>query len=486
MKHPAINLLFATTSLLATSILAGASTAQGSATNDKRIVSITDFGAAADEQLQTEKIQAAIDFCFQHGGGEVQVPTGKFLTGGIRLRSGVTLHLLKGAVLAGSRNPDDYSAYLNDKIEPLDASRITTTLWRPAKNQDRDNSFIKMVGSRWNNALIRAINAENIAIIGEEGSFLDGSNCYDETGEEHYRGPHCIGMHNCRGITLRGYTVRNSANWAHAIFYSENITAEHVTVLAGHDGLHVRSCDNVKIERCHFYTGDDCVAGFDDNNVVVRDCDLNTACSGMRFGGHNVLVENCRFFGPAKYLFRGSLTKEEKRTGVQSSTATSHRYNMLSAFTYFSDFTLNVREQPGNIIIRNCTIENTDRLLHYNFSGNEPWQKNRPLRDIRFENITASGVSMPLDIYGDTNTPVIVDIKDMDFTFRQGSDNVSFIHACNYERITLDKVNIKGIGNVPLIKTWSKGIIEMKDVKCDVPEDRRIVPATEKFFSRPI
>lgn len=449
-----------------------------------RIVSITDFGAKPDGELQTARIQAAIDHCFQHGGGEVQIPAGKFRTGGLRLRSRVTLHLLQGATLAGSRNPEDYFGYLHDKIEPLAPSRITDVPWRPASDPQRDQAFIQTVGSRWSNGLIRAIDAENIAIIGEKGSVLDGCDCYDEKGEEHYRGPHCISMHNCRGITLRGYTVKNSANWAHAIFYSDGITAENLTVLAGHDGIHVSACDHIKVHHCRFYTGDDCVAGFDNNNVVVTDCDLNTACSGLRFGGHDVLVENCRFFGPANYLFRGSLTKEEKRTGAVS--AAPHRYNMLSAFTYYSDFSLKVRKQPGKIVIRNCTIENTDRLLHYNFSGNETWQKNRPLHDIRFENIIASGVSMPLDVYGDTNCPVVVELKNMDFTFRKGCDNVDFIHACNYERITLDRVSVKGTGSAPLVKTWSKGTIELKDVKCDIPEPRRVVPATEPFFSKPI
>jgi len=450
-------------------------------------VSITDFGAVPDGELQTGKIQAAIDACFLRGGGEVRVPAGRFRTGGIRLRSRVTLHLMQGAVLCGSRNPEDYFGYLADKVEPLDPERmITGSVWRPARDPERDNAFIRKSGSRWNNALIRAINAEDVAIIGEEGAMIDGSDCYDEKGEEHYRGPHAIGMHNCRNITLRGYTVTNSANWAHAIFFSRDITAEDVTVVAGHDGIHLSSCDNIAVRRCRFYTGDDCVAGFDDNHVRVRDCDLNTACSGLRFGGRDVLIENCRIFGPAKYLFRGSLTKEEKSTGVAASSGASHRYNMLSAFTYYSDFSLNVRELPGDIVLRNCTIENTDRLLHYNFSGNETWQKNRPLHDIRFENITATGISMPLDVYGDTNTPVIVEMKNMDFTFRKGFDAVSFIHACNYERITLDGVTVKGAGRAPLIKTWSAGKIELKKVSCDIPEERRVVPATEKFFSRPI
>lgn len=451
----------------------------------KLIVRLFGEGAAPGNELQTERIQAAIDQCFLKGGGEVQIPAGKFHTGGLRLRTGVTLHLLKDAVLCGSRNPDDYFGYRSDKIEPLDPACITAAVWRPASDSDRDNAFMQKLGSRWNNALIRAIGAKNVAIIGDEGSVIDGSDCYDETGEEHYRGPHCIGMWNCRGITLRGYTVRNSANWAHAIYFSEDIAADDVTVIAGHDGIHVSSCDNVRVERCKFYTGDDCVAGFDNNNVIVRDCDLNTACSGLRFGGHEVLVERCRFFGPAKYLFRGSLTKEEKRSGVASSGG-KHRYNMLSAFTYYSDFSLKVRQEPGNIVVRDCGIENTDRLLHYNFSGNEPWQRNRPLRSIRFENIKASGVSMPLDVYGDAKTRVIVEMVNMDFTFRTGFDKVAFMHAGNYERISLENVTIKAAGSAPLIKTWSQGKIELKNVKSDIPEARQVVPATEPFHSKPI
>jgi len=451
---------------------------------NKTTVSVTSYGAVPNGELQTGSIQAAIDDCFLSGGGEVRIPEGNFRSGGIRLRSGVTLRLQRGAVLSGSRNPEDYYGHLHDNVEPLTPAQITDAPWRHAGDSDRDNAFMRTAGSRWNNALIRAIDAENIAVIGEVGSVLDGCDCYDEAGEEQYRGPHCVGMHNCRGVTLRGYTVKNSANWAHAIFFSEDITAEDITVLAGHDGIHVTACDNISVKNCRFHTGDDCVAGFDNHNVVLRDCELNTACSALRFGGNGVLVENCRIFGPAKHSFRGSLSTEEKRAGAPA--AAPRRRNMLSAFTYYSDFTMHVRKRPGNIVIRGCTIDNTDRLMHYNFSGNEPWQKNRPLHDIRFEDITAVGVSMPLDAYGDVDTPVVVELKNMDFTFREGFDNVSFLHACNYERITMDHVNIKGAGGAPLIKTWCEGNIEMKDVTCGIPEKRRVVPASEPFFSQPI
>ena len=86
---------------------------------------VKDFGAASDGTLQTEKIQSAIDACFIEGGGKVIIPEGEFLTGGIRLRSNITLYLKSGAILKGSRNPEDYFGYINDKIEPLSESEIT-------------------------------------------------------------------------------------------------------------------------------------------------------------------------------------------------------------------------------------------------------------------------------------------------------------------------------------------------------------------------
>ena len=40
---------------------------------------IKDYGAVPSDQLQTEKIQAAIDACFLAGGGEVVIPAGIFI-----------------------------------------------------------------------------------------------------------------------------------------------------------------------------------------------------------------------------------------------------------------------------------------------------------------------------------------------------------------------------------------------------------------------
>ncbi|UKI35527.1 MAG: hypothetical protein L6V93_15455 [Clostridiales bacterium] len=50
---------------------------------------------------------------------------------------------------------------------------------------------------------------------------------------------------------------------------------------------------------------------------------------------------------------------------------------MLSAFTYYADIAFPIDTKPGNIIVRECEINFADRLFHYNYSGNETWQKER-------------------------------------------------------------------------------------------------------------
>src|ERR1039458_8946694 len=71
---------------------------------------IRDFGAVGDGvTLNTQTIQAAIDRCTGDGGGTVVVPAGRFLTGTIRLKDHVVLHVSSGGALLGSDRAADYA-----------------------------------------------------------------------------------------------------------------------------------------------------------------------------------------------------------------------------------------------------------------------------------------------------------------------------------------------------------------------------------------
>ncbi len=419
---------------------------------------IAEFGAKSSDRLQTRAIQHAIDACFLAGGGEVRVPAGVYRMGGVRLRSKVTLHLESGSLLVGSRNPEDYTDYIHDVIEPI-------------KLQDRpDISSSVYPFSRWNNAIIRVINAENVAIIGEKGSFIDGSNCFDEQGEDSYRGPHGINIQDSRNIRLEGYTLRNCGNWAHAIFKTRDIVARKVTVYAGHDGFDVRTCDNVLIEECNFTTGDDAIAGYDNNDVIIRRCFLNSSCAAMRFGGNHVRVEDCEAVGPGNYAHRYTLRRELQRIGAE--TDDSCRHNMPCFFLYYCDFRANPRRTPEDILIKNCRIVQADRLVTLDFSPQQMWCCNRSLAGIRFENCRIEALSHPARIYGDEKEKLTFEMEDVVMTAREGFEDACLFEAKHYKAISLKNVQLKGFRD-PRLLLRTEGRVDVQGgtpVRCVVEE----------------
>lgn len=68
---------------------------------------VTKFGAKGDGKTDASSaIRKAIEACAKAGGGRVVVPEGTFLTGPIRLKSRVDLHLAKGNRIEGTVDVD--------------------------------------------------------------------------------------------------------------------------------------------------------------------------------------------------------------------------------------------------------------------------------------------------------------------------------------------------------------------------------------------
>ena len=398
----------------------------------------------------TATLQKAFDDCFLAGGGTVTVEKGEYRVKGLRLRSDTTLLLKGGAVLTASRNCDDYEILAGDKVEPVPAEDFAPGVFWVTPSKRKTNDHILKCASRWNNAVIRILRARNVRIVGEPGSLIDGRDSYDPVGEEHFRGVHGISVHDSTNCAFSGYAIRNTGNWAHNVWRSADLRFEKLSILGGHDGIHFSTCDRVDISDCTMKTGDDCVSGFDNEDVTVRNCVFNTACSAFRFGGRRVLAESCRAYGPAEYPIRNSLPKADQISGSHGRPGAGWR-TMLALFTYYSDFTINVRHDPGEITVRNCSVENAQRFLHYNFSGNETWQKNRPLRSIRFENVEATGLSLSLCAYGDKDAPLSLSLKDCRLAFKKPQREL--VRAAHVESMTLDGVKAEGVDG-PCARSW--------------------------------
>lgn len=71
---------------------------------------VRDYGAKGDgKTLDSPAINAAIEAAVADGGGQVFLPAGIYLSGSIRLKSNIDLHLSPGCTLLAA--PDEMNAY---------------------------------------------------------------------------------------------------------------------------------------------------------------------------------------------------------------------------------------------------------------------------------------------------------------------------------------------------------------------------------------
>lgn len=363
---------------------------------------------------ETEEIQSRIDEAASAGGGRVDVSAGDHFVRSLLLKSGVRLHLKPYARLVGSRNPESYC---------MDLSKVS----------DRNQ-----VKRRWSNAMIRIVNAHDVAVTGETGSEICGRNCYDESGEEGFRGPHAISAFGVTNLLLRGYTVVDAGNFGIYAQGCANVTADGVTVQGGHDGFDFFGCDKVLVENCRIFSGDDCVAGYNNRGVTVRNCELNSSCSFFRVGGRDVLVENCRGSAPARHPHRWSLSDADKR--MERTPEGTGRRNTLSVLTFFTG--KSVKEPADGIVFRKCRFDGVDKLMHYNLSGNERWQNGRGLAKVKFEDVSAKGLARPLIVYGERECPLALEMQRCEISFRAKVETL--FRGAHVRELLLDDVSVSG------------------------------------------
>ena len=372
---------------------------------------LTDLGVRANcRSLQTKEIQAVLDLCGEQGG-TVIVPSGRFYTASLYLHSNTTLYFARGAELYGSDDCDDYEIY-------------------PIPEGMAFRSDMEMIPQQYNGrpweayrrAILTAYGERNISIIGENGSVIDGANCYDPNGEEGYRGPHAIFLSCCENVLLEGYTVQNSGNFLHEANNCRDLTMRRVTCLGGSDGIHLHCTENALIEDCIFKTGDDCIAGINIRNMTVRRCTLNTSCSLFRMGGTGILVEDCMAYGPGYYPHRVTVVRGRNEELPRE----MGRHNMLSVVEYFASDTY-PSENATEICIRNCVIDGAKRLVNYYADDSKRLHSGTYFKSLTLENVRLLELEKASCPMAAENVPLTIVLKNVSYTFREGTTDQKLI-----------------------------------------------------------
>ena len=364
---------------------------------------ITEHGVRANcTTLQTKEIQAVLDLC-KESGGKVVVPRGRFYLSSVRMWSNTTLYLEAGAELYGSDDCNDYEVYeIPAHIEMRsDMEMITQYYGTPWETYRR--------------AIITAYGEKNISIIGECNSVIDGVNCYDPDGEEHYRGPHAIFLSCCENVHLEGYTAQHSGNFLHEANNCKDFTMRRVTCLGGSDGIHLHCTKNALIEDCLFKTGDDCIAGINIENMTVRRCILNTSCNLFRMGGVNIHIEDTYTYGPGYYPHRMTVVKGKN----DELPRTEGRHNTLRLVDYFAS--QNYPFTPSDIHVKNCVFEGLKAVVYYN-ADKVILQRGTYFGELTLENVRFIDLAQSCKPQAPAHTPLTVRLKNVSFTFAEDSD----------------------------------------------------------------
>lgn len=360
---------------------------------------VTDYGVKIDcADLQTKEFQKVFDLCKEEGG-TVVVPKGKYYVAALRMWSNTTLYLESGAELYGSDNCEDYEVFpIPEGMEMRSDMEVISQYY----------------GTPWENyrrAMITAYGEKNLSIIGEPNSVFDGQNCYDPNGEEGYRGPHIIFFSCCENVLFEGYTARHSGNFLHEANNCRNMTMRRVTCLGGSDGIHLHCSENTLIEDCLFKTGDDCIAGINIKDMLVRRCILNTSCNLFRMGGLNINVEDCYAYGEGYYPHRMTIVKGKNDELPRE----QGRHNSLFLVDYFAN--KNYPEKPSDLHFKNCVFENIHSPLYYR-ADSSLIQNGIYLGEMTFDNVRFTDLKDPGVPMATKENPLKIIMKNVSVSYQ--------------------------------------------------------------------
>ena len=254
------------------------------------VYNVIEYGANINGiQNNAAVIQKVIDMAAVSGGGKVVVPKGSYVISPIVLKTGVQLHLQKGALLLGSTKRLDYGA-------------------GPAQ------------------ALISASNADNISITGDgeidgrgallmadlmvqlgNGSIQDPD--WKTKRPTEYNRPKLIHFEQCNNVQVTGVSIKNGSGWIQDYKRCNNVLIDDVKVNSttywNNDGIDIVNSKNVTVTNTIVNVSDDAICLKSEGeeldscvNVYIANCKLRSSANAVKLGTsskggfRNIIIEN--------------------------------------------------------------------------------------------------------------------------------------------------------------------------------------------------
>lgn len=258
------------------------------------------FGARGDGRTKdTEAFQRAIDKASSRGGGTVEMPTGRYLVGSLYLKSNVDLHIWKGATIVASGDRKDYNG---PDVCPQNRACV-------CKGESVDGAH-----------LFLCIEQTNVTVRGE--GRIDGNSrafLLGPTGERPgqsqipWRPAQMLYFVECSGLRLVGLELVDAPYWSCFLHGCDDVVVERLDIrnvrgdfhTHNGDGIDIDCSERVSVTGCRIVTADDALTLRGDvaflrhkrdcADVTVSDCELSSACSGIRIGVGEGCIHDATF-----------------------------------------------------------------------------------------------------------------------------------------------------------------------------------------------
>lgn len=349
------------------------------------------YGAIGNgKNLDSPAINKAIEAASKAGGGTVWIPAGTYLSGSIRLKSNINLHLDAGATILGA--PQEMNAY--DETEPYSFGPY----------QDGPHSY-------FHNSLIWGENLVNVFITGN-GMINGGGLVRDDehilnkmNGHEDWKNPKrndmkpvrlgnkAIALKLCKNVAIRDITIVHGGHFAMLLTGCEMMTIDNVTMDTNRDGVDIDCCRNVVVSNCRVNSpGDDGI------------CLKSTYALGEFRTTENISITNCQVSGFQEgTLLDGTMIPRPKASGrIKLGTESSGGFKNITISNCIIRSCRGLAlESVDGATLENITITNlvmTD-LYHYGIyiatgsRNRSPIIKNPSrMKNVLISNVIATGV----------------------------------------------------------------------------------------------
>jgi len=419
----------------------------------KKDFSILKYGAKPGGMFDCrEAINKAIVAATKAGGGRVVVPAGEFLTGAIRLRSNVNLHVSKGATLKFATDAKAYLPIVHTRWEGMELMHLSPLIYAYEETNIAVTGEGTLDGQgksffwKWHGNPRYGGNPDVISQRAARArlyEFMDRNTPVEERifGEGHYLRPQFIQPYKCRNVLIEGVKIIDSPMWEVHPVLCENVTVRKLHVAThgpNNDGCDPESCKDVLIDNCFFDTGDDCIAIKSGRNNDGRRLDTPT---------ENIIIRNCTMRDGHGGITVGS----EISGGVRNVFAHDNKLDSPDLWTAIR-FKNNASRggKLENFYYKNNTIGTVSRAvieIDFNYEEGAKGTHIPLVRNVQIDGLTCGSGNRAVDLQGLDNAPIFdVSLKNCTFGTMKNPSVVKNVIGLKLTNVKIDGKAVETLG----------------------------------------